>query len=208
MFIAGTDTSVVTMQWAMAYLLNHPEVLEKAREEIDNHTNKSGRMIEDSDLSELPYLRCIINETLRLCPAAPLLLPHFSSEDCTISGYKIPRGTTFIVNAWAIHRDPNLWEEPTKFKPERFEGIEAGCEGFKFLPFGKGRRSCPGNNLALRFVGLTLGTLIQCFDWKRMGAEMVDLDEKDGLTMRKVKPLSGLYKPRDLTANLLSHLSV
>ncbi|KAI5675210.1 hypothetical protein M9H77_06160 [Catharanthus roseus] len=190
MFTGGTDTSILTMQWVMTYLLNHPEVLEKARNEIDKHI-PPGRLIEDLDLPKLSYLRCIINETLRLCPAVPLLLPRFPSEDCIISGYKVPKGTTILINAWAIHRDPSIWEEPTKFKPERFEGIE---EGFKFMPFGKGRRSCPGNNLALRFVGLALATLIQCFEWQRLGTELVDLDEKAGITMRKDKPLKGLYR--------------
>ena len=206
MFTAEIDTSVLTMQWAMAHLLNHPEALEKARNEIDNHI-KPRRLIEDSDLPNLPYLRCMVSETLRLCPAVPLLLPHFSSEDCTINGYKVPRGTTLLINARAIHRDPSVWEEPTEFKPERFDGIEVGCEGFKYLPFGKGRRSCPGNNLALRFVGLALGTLIQCFEWKRLGAEMVDFDEKDGFAMHKVKPLRGLYRPRQpASTHLISQL--
>ena len=203
MFTAGTDTSFLTMQWAMSLLLNHPEVLEKARNEIDEHIGQ-GRLIEDSDFPKLPYLRCIINETLRLFPAAPLLVPHFSSEDCTISGYKIPRNTTLMINAWAIHRDPNLWEEPTKFKPERFEGIDVGCEGFKFIPFGKGRRTCPGNTLAIRFVALTLGTLIQCFEWKRLGQELVDLEERSSLTMHKVKPLDALCKPRLSMINFAS----
>lgn len=206
MFTAGTDTTSLTMQWAMSLLLDHPEVLEKAKIELKNKIPQ-GHLIEESDLPKLPYLSCITNETLRLFPAAPLLLPHFASEDCTINGYRVPKDTTLFVNAWAIHRDPNVWEEPTKFKPERFEGIELGSDqGFKFLPFGKGRRACPGNTLAMRFVGLVLGTLIQWFDWKRLGPEMVDLQEKGGLTIHKAKPLKALCRPRQDMINSLSLL--
>ncbi|KAI5675205.1 hypothetical protein M9H77_06155 [Catharanthus roseus] len=199
MFSAGTDTSTLTMQWAMSLLLNYPEVLEKARNEIDKQIGQE-RLLEDSDFAKLPYLRCIINETLRLFPVAPLLVPHFSSKECTINGYKISRDTTIMINAWAIHRDPKVWEDPLKFKPERFEEID---EGFRFIPFGKGRRSCPGNTMALRFVALALGTFIQCFEWKRLGREMVDLEEKSGLTMHKVKPLVALYRPRPSMINFV-----
>lgn len=207
MFTAGVHTSALTMEWAMSLMLNHPKVLEKARSEIDNIT-QSRRLIEDSDLSKLPYLRCIIKETLRLFPAAPTLVPHYSSGDCTIGGFKIPKGTTLLVNAWAIHRDPKVWDEPTKFKPERFEGINEGGsdEGFKFIPFGKGRRACPGAALGMRFISLTLGTLLQCFDWERVGRQLVDLEEKSGVTLGKAKPLEALYKPRSSMIELLSQL--
>lgn len=204
MFTAGIHTSALTMEWAMSLLLNHPEVLKKVRAEIDNHF-KPGQLLEDSDLSKLPYLRCIINETLRLFPAAPLLVPHFSSEDCTVQGFDIPRGTTMFVNAWAIHRDPNVWEEPNKFKPERFADIEGERDGFKFIPFGMGRRACPGAGLAMRIVGLTLGTFIQCFDWERCGPELVELEESTGgITSPKAKPLKALYKPRESVSKILA----
>ncbi|KAK2979574.1 hypothetical protein RJ640_020066 [Escallonia rubra] len=205
LFTAGTHTSALTMEWAMSLMLNHPEVLEKARKEIDSNI-QPGHLLEDSDLAKLPYLRCIINETLRLFPIAPLLLPHLSSEDCVIEGYDIPRGTMLLVNAWAIQRDPNVWEDATMFKPERFEGTEAGREGFKFIPFGMGRRACPGAALAMRLVGLVLGTFIQCFEWERVGPELVDLEEGSGLTVPKVKPLEALYRPRPAMLSLLSHL--
>ncbi|KAL3519165.1 hypothetical protein ACH5RR_021754 [Cinchona calisaya] len=206
MLSAGTHTSSQTMEWAMTYLLNHPKVLEKARNEIDK--TKSGHFLDDSDLPKLPYLRCIINETLRIFPPAPTLVPHYSSEDCTIGGYKVSKGTTLMINAWAIQRDPKVWEEPNKFKPERFEGIDEGGwnEGFKFLPFGKGRRICPGAAMAMRLVGLALGTLIQCFEWERIGPEMVDLEDKPGSTLAKAKPLKALYKPRPSMINLISQL--
>ncbi|KAL0017488.1 hypothetical protein SO802_004557 [Lithocarpus litseifolius] len=122
MLIAGTDTTATTIEWAMSLLLSHPEVLQKVKAEIDNQVGGE-HLINDLDLAKLPYLRCVINETLRLYPTAPLLLPHCSSADCTVGGFHIPRGTILLVNAWSINRDPKLWEEPTKFKPERFEEI-------------------------------------------------------------------------------------
>ncbi|XP_071911283.1 cytochrome P450 81Q32-like [Coffea arabica] len=206
MLSAGTHTTSQTMEWALSSLLNHPNVLQKARDELEKM--QPGHLLNDSDLSKLPYLRCIINETLRLFPAAPTLVPHFSSEDCTIGGYEVPKGTTLLVNVWAIHRDPNVWEEPNKYKPERFEGMDEGGwnEGFKFLPFGKGRRICPGAAMAIRLVGLTLGTLIQCFEWERAGPEMVDLEENQGATLGKAKPLEASYKPRPSMIKTISQL--
>ncbi|KAL3526829.1 hypothetical protein ACH5RR_011485 [Cinchona calisaya] len=192
---AGTDTSSVTIEWALSLLLNHPEVLEKAKVEIEAQVG-SDRLIDEHDLSNLPYLHNIILETLRLFPAAPMLVPHESSADCKIGGYNIPRGTILLVNAWAIHRDPNVWNDPTSFKPERFEGIEV--EPSKLMPFGMGRRSCPGSGLAQRVVGLTLGSLIQSFDWKRISEEKIDLAEGKGLTMPKVKPLEAMCKARNI----------
>ncbi|CDO96872.1 unnamed protein product [Coffea canephora] len=144
---AGTDTSAVTMEWALSHLLNNPEVLEKARDELETQVG-TDRLTEEHDLANLPYLHNIILETFRLCPAGPMLVPHESSQDCNIGGYNIPRGTMLLVNAWAIHRDPNIWDDPESFKPERFEGVEIASS--KLLPFGMGRRSCPGAGLAQR----------------------------------------------------------
>ncbi|WMV17056.1 hypothetical protein MTR67_010441, partial [Solanum verrucosum] len=204
MLNAGTDTSSVTTEWAMSLLLNHPEVLEKARTEIDNHVGKD-RLVDEADLPKLKYLQSIISETLRLFPAAPMLLPHEPSEDCKVAGFHIPRGTMLLVNAWAIHRDPLLWEDPDSFKPERFEGVEV--ESWKLLPFGMGRRACPGSGLAQRVVGLALGTLLQCFEWKRVSDERVDLTEGKGLTMLKAEPLMARCKAREIVHKLLSEIS-
>lgn len=206
LLLAGTGTSALTMEWAMSLLSNHTEVMEKLRKEIE-HNAPSDRLIEDSDLSKLPYLRCIINETLRLFPVAPILLPHMSSTNCTVGGYDISRNTTLMVNVWAIHRDPNIWEEPTKFMPERFEGFKADQSvGFKFFPFGIGRRACPGYGMGMRIIGLTLATLIQCFEWERIGNELVDLEEGSGFTLSKAKPLEALCRPSPAMITLLSQL--
>ncbi|MCE3216365.1 hypothetical protein HAX54_006255 [Datura stramonium] len=204
MLNAGTETSSVTIEWAMSLLLNHPEVLDKARSEIDNHVGED-RLLDEADLPKLKYLQCIISETLRLYPSAPVLLPRESSEDCKVAGFHIPRGTMLLVNAWAIQRDPLLWEDPESFKPERFEGAEV--ESWKLLPFGMGRRACPGSGLAQRVVGLALGTLVQCFEWKRVSDEKVDLTEGKGLTMPKAEPLIARCKARDIIHKVLSEIS-
>jgi len=120
LILAGTDTSAVTLEWTLSALLNHPQILSKARDEIDNKVGLN-RLVEESDLSHLPYLQNIVSESLRLYPASPLLVPHVASEDCKVGGYHMPRGTMLLTNAWAIHRDPKIWDDPTSFKPERFE---------------------------------------------------------------------------------------
>ncbi|KAL8154042.1 hypothetical protein V2J09_011802 [Rumex salicifolius] len=200
MLTAGTDTSARTMEWAMSLLLNHPESLHKARTEIDARVGTT-RLVDDSDLASLPFLRCIVNETLRLFPVAPLLIPHFSSADSTVAGYHVPKGTVLLVNAWALHRDPGVWEEPLAFRPERFDG---GI-GFRFIPFGAGRRACPGSGLAMRMVMLTLATWIQGFEWESVDGGVVDNEESGfALTMGKTNNLVAICRPRDGMASLLS----
>lgn len=205
MLAAGTDTSSGTMEWALSLLLNNPESLAKSQTEIDNQTGQS-RLIEESDLGNLPHLRGIINETLRMYPSGPLLVPHESSEDCTVGGFHVPRGTMLLVNAWAIQNDPKLWVQPEQFKPERFLNVQEERDGFIWLPFGTGRRGCPGEGLANRIVGLALGSLIQCFEWERHGEEMVDMTEGAGLTMPKARPLIAKCRPRPTMLALLSQL--
>ncbi|CDP12330.1 unnamed protein product [Coffea canephora] len=156
-----TDTSSMTIEWALSLLLNHPEVLEKTRAKLDAQVGID-RLVDEHDLSNLSYFHNIISETLRLYPAAPMLVPYESSDDCKIGGYNIPRGTILLVNAWA----------PSKL-----------------IPFGMGRRSYPGSGLAQRVVGLALGSLIQSFDWKRIGEEEIYLAEGTGMSMSKAKPL-------------------
>ncbi|KAL8117666.1 hypothetical protein AgCh_015516 [Apium graveolens] len=195
LIFAGSDTSSVTIEWAMSLLLNHPRVLKKARDEIDNVIGQD-RLVEESDLPELHYLHNIILETFRLFPATPLLLPHQASADCKVGGYDIPAGTLVLVNAWSIHRNPAVWDDPKSLKPERFEGIEV--ETHKLMPFGMGRRSCPGDGLAHRLVGLVLASLIQCFEWERISNEQIDLTEGKGLSMPKAEPLKVMCKARNV----------
>ncbi|KAK3019692.1 hypothetical protein RJ639_003926 [Escallonia herrerae] len=204
MLLAGTDTSAVTIEWALSLLVNHPNVLEKARAELDSYVGHD-RLVDEPDIPKLHYLQSIVNETLRLYPAAPLLVPHESSDDSTVGGFDVPRGTMLLVNAWAMHRDPTVWDDPTTFKPERFEGRENGS-GHNFVPFGMGRRRCPGAGLANRVVALALAAMIQCFDWERVSEELVDMSEGAGLTMPKALPLEAVCRAREQMIRVLSVL--
>nr|XP_016509595.1 PREDICTED: cytochrome P450 81D11-like [Nicotiana tabacum] len=203
-FIAGTETSSTTIQWVIRLLVAHPDTLYKLRADIDNKVGNK-RLLNESDLNKLPYLYCVVNETMRLYPPVPLLLPHFSTEDCIVGGYDVPKNTLLFVNAWAIHRDPKVWEEPDKFKPERFEATEGETERFnyKFVPFGMGRRACPGADMGLRAVSLALGALIQCFDWQIGETESLEESYNSRMTMQN-KPLKAVCTPRE---DLVQHLS-
>uniref|UniRef100_A0ACD5VUZ5 Uncharacterized protein n=1 Tax=Avena sativa TaxID=4498 RepID=A0ACD5VUZ5_AVESA len=202
LFTAGTGTSSITVEWAMSLLLNHPAVLKKAQAEIEASVGTS-RLVTAEDVPHLAYLRCIINETLRLYPPVPLLLPHQSTADCKVGGYHIPKDTMMMVNAYAVHRDPTMWENPNEFRPERFEDGKA--EGLVLMPFGMGRRKCPGETMALRVVGLVLASLIQCFDWDRVDGVQVDMTEGEGISFSapKAVPFQAICKPRTAMIDVL-----
>uniref|UniRef100_A0ACD6AKI2 Uncharacterized protein n=1 Tax=Avena sativa TaxID=4498 RepID=A0ACD6AKI2_AVESA len=202
LFMAGTGTTSVTVEWAMSLLLNHPAVLEKARAEIEALVGTS-RLVTADDVHRLTYLRCIISETLRLYPAAPLLLPHQSSVDSKVGGYHVPKETMLLVNAYAIHRDPTMWENPNEFRPERFEDGKA--DGLIWIPFGMGRRKCPGEAMASRVVGLVLASLIQCFDWDRVDNMDVDMTEGSGaaFTVPRAVPFEAICRPRAAMYDML-----
>ncbi|XP_015064767.1 cytochrome P450 81D11-like [Solanum pennellii] len=198
--IGGTDTTAVTIEWAMTHLLNNPKVLNKVKIEIDNHVGYD-RLVNESDLPNLKYLQSIISETFRLSPAAPMLIPHQSSDDTKIGGFDVPRGTILLVNAWAVHRDPFVWaDDPGSFRPERFEGIDV--KPWELLPFGMGRRICPGAGLAQRVIALTVGSLVQCFEWEIVSKDS-DIAEGSGLTLAKAEPLAAKCKARDIAYALL-----
>ncbi|CAL4936085.1 unnamed protein product [Urochloa decumbens] len=204
MFAAGTETTAGTTEWAMSLLLNHPNVLKKAQAEMDASVGTS-RLVTPDDVARLGYLQCILNETLRLYPAVPLMVPHESTADCTVGGYHVPSGTLLIVNAYAIHRDPEAWKDPAAFRPERFE--DGSAEGRLLLPFGMGRRRCPGDTLALRTLGLVIATLIQCFDWDTVGgADKVDMAEGVGITLPRAVPLEAMCRPRQAMLDVLQKL--
>ncbi|KAM0937806.1 putative oxidoreductase [Dioscorea sansibarensis] len=201
LLVAGTDTSSVTMEWVMSLLLNNPEALKKLRAELDANIKQSS-ILQESDLHKLPYLQAVILEALRIHPAVPLLVPHESSQDCTVGGFHVPKGTMLLVNTWKLHRDPETWDEPNKFKPERFLNNE-GKEKMKIMTFGLGRRGCPGEGLAVRVVALVIGILVQCFEWGRVDDKEIDMDEGVGLTIPKAKALEAMYEPREGTVDLL-----
>nr|CAB3493148.1 unnamed protein product [Digitaria exilis] len=185
----------------MSLLLNYPKVIKRAQAEIDATVGNS-RLLNAEDLPRLGYLQAIVHEALRLYPATPLLIPHESTADCTVGGHHIPTGTMLLVNTYAIHRDPTVWADPTAFRPERFR-----ADGLLLMPFGMGRRRCPGEALALRTVGLVLGTLIQCFDWKTVGgADGVDMTEGVGITLPRAVPLEAVCRSRQVMLDVLQKL--
>ncbi|XP_030945627.1 geraniol 8-hydroxylase-like [Quercus lobata] len=199
LFVAGTDTTSATLEWAMAELLHNPEALSTAKAELEQVIGK-GNPVQESDIPRLPYLQAIVKETLRLHPAVPFLLPRKAQVDVEISGYVIPKGAQVLVNAWAIGRDPRSWDNAKSFMPERFLGSEIDVKGlnFELIPFGGGRRTCPGLLLAIRMLHLMLGSLVQAFNWKlEDGVKPVDMDmdDKFGITLQRAHPLRAVPIP-------------
>ncbi|KAJ1297960.1 hypothetical protein BS78_01G418200 [Paspalum vaginatum] len=198
LFTAGTDTSTVTVEWAMAELLQSPSSMAKARAELAQVMG-SKQEIQESHIEQLKYLQAIVKETFRLHPAAPLLLPHQAETTTEIRGYMVPKGARVLVNLWAIGRDRQVWAEPEKFMPERFVEKEIDFRGkdFELLPFGSGRRMCPGMPLAARMVHLILATLLHRFEWKLPAAAEkngVDMSEHFGVTVSLATPLQAIAK--------------
>ncbi|KAA8522315.1 hypothetical protein F0562_012988 [Nyssa sinensis] len=193
LFIAGNDTTASTLEWAMAEVLHNPETLRKAQAELEQTIGK-GNTVGESDIDQLPYLQAIVKETFRLHPPVPFLIPRKVQADVEVCGFTVPKGAQVLVNAWAIGRDPSTWSNPSSFVPERFLGSEVDVRGhdFELIPFGAGRRICPGLPLAIRMVHLMLGSLINSFDWKLEGgiaAEDMNMEEKFGITLQKSQPL-------------------
>ncbi|RWR85911.1 cytochrome P450 84A1-like protein [Cinnamomum micranthum f. kanehirae] len=163
----GTETVASVIEWAMTELMKCPGEMRKVQEELAQVVGLNRKVHDQNDLDKLPYLKCAIKETLRLHPPIPLLL-HEAAEDCKIAGYFIPRGTWVSVNAWAIGRDKTAWEDPETFRPDRFaKQGSADFKGnhFELIPFGSGRRSCPGMQLGPYTVELTMAQLLHCFNW-------------------------------------------
>ena len=202
LLMGGIGSSAVTLDWAMAELLSNPRVLRKVQEEVDQVVGKE-RMVDMADLPSLHNTRAVVKETLRLHPPSPLLLPRISIEACELQvegeekvggSYKIPAGTRMFVNAWAIGHDPNTWDEPEKFMPERFvsgNGADIDMRGqhFELVPFGSGRRICPAIGLASALMELTVASLVHCFEWAIHEEADVDMTEKYGMVMPRQDPL-------------------
>nr|ARA71421.1 flavonoid 2-hydroxylase [Microcos paniculata] len=189
-FTAATDTTAIVLEWAMAELINHPKLLKIAQQEIDQVVGK-GRLVEESDSPHLHYIQAIIKETFRLHPPVPMI-NRKSIQTCQVKGYTIPAECMVFVNVWAIGRDPKVWTDPLKFQPERFlksdDSIDVRGQHYELLPFGSGRRGCPGASLALQELPTTLAAMIQCFDWK-VANGVVDMVERPGLTAPRAKDL-------------------
>ncbi|XP_059432123.1 cytochrome P450 71AU50-like [Corylus avellana] len=193
MLAGSMDTSATVIEWALSELMKNPQVMKKVQKELEDVVGLE-RMVEESDLDGLEYLDMVLKETFRLHPIAPLLLPHEATEDCTINGFHIPHKSRVMINVWAIGRDPSAWNDAEKFFPERFVGSNIDVRGrdFQLIPFGSGRRGCPGIQLGLTVVRLVVAQLVHCFDWElpdRMQPNELDMTEEFGVTTPRIKPL-------------------
>ncbi|NP_001312254.1 cytochrome P450 CYP73A100-like [Nicotiana tabacum] len=201
--VAAIETTLWSMEWAIAELVNHPIVQQKIRDEIS--TVLKGRSVTESNLHELPYLLATVNETLRLHTPIPLLVPHMNLEEAKLGGYTIPKETKVVVNAWWLANNPAWWKNPNEFRPERFleedSSTEAAVAGgkvdFRYLPFGMGRRSCPGIILALPILGLVIAKLVSNFEMQGPpGVEKVDTSERGGqFSLHIAKHSTVVFKP-------------
>ena len=188
----------------MAELLKNQDAMQKAKDEITQHIH--GKVVKDSDLVCLSYLEACYKETLRLHPPAPFLVPRKSVQTCEVMGYTIPKGSQIMVNVWAISHDPNIWDDPFRFKPERFIGKNMSNKGkkdFEFLPFGSGRRMCPGESMASKTILLIVASLVRNFDWflpDTMNPNTINMDEELNTLLRKKEPLHVMFNLNDLRA--------
>ena len=184
--------------------MNNRHVLKKVQEELDFHVGKE-RQVDESDIAKLAYLQAIVKETLRLYPAAPLSGVREFTEDCTVCGYHISKGTRLMVNLWKIQRDPTIWVDPSEFRPERFltthKDFDVKGRHFGLIPFGAGRRLCPGIVFGVQMLHLVLARLLHGFGLSTPGTGPVDMTESAGLTNMKATPLEVLIAPR-LASNL------
>ncbi|KAJ4756367.1 Cytochrome P450 [Rhynchospora pubera] len=192
MFINGTDTSSATLTWIMTELMRNPRVMAKARDEVRKIAGDKGK-VEEYELKDLAYLKLVIKETMRLRTPVPLVFRE-TSETCVIQGHEVPAKTRVIINARAISLDQNTWENPEEFYPERFvdNNVDFIGQDFSLVPFGLGRRSCPGINFALPVVELALANLLYCFDWELpagMTKVELDVEEELGIAVHKKNPL-------------------
>lgn len=198
MFLAGTDTTGAALQWILAEIINHPNAFKKLRDEIMAVVGPN-RPVEESDIPNLSNLQAIVKEGLRLHPPLPLILRK-CKEDCKINGYDVLANSRLMINVHAIMRDPDSWKNPMEFVPDRFlastiensnQHHQANSKGLNlhYLPFGSGRRACPGAALASTVMHVTIATLVQCFDLETKDGEKVDMEVGSGISAGMAQPL-------------------
>nr|XP_004236547.1 cytochrome P450 71A4-like [Solanum lycopersicum] len=192
-FVAATESTYSALEWIMTELLRHPRVMKKLEEEV----RELGQGITEDDLRNMQYLKAVIKESLRLHPPAPLLIPRESMEDVKLLDYHIPAKTQVIINAWAIGRDPLLWDDPEEYRPERFLNSDIDVKGlnFELIPFGAGRRGCPGTAFAIVVIELALARIVHKFDFALPNEEELDMTECNGLTVCRKSPLLAVATP-------------
>ncbi|KAI3684780.1 hypothetical protein L6452_34006 [Arctium lappa] len=206
LIVSGTDTTTVTLTWALSLLLKNRYALRKVQEELEMHIGKD-RQVNEPDIKNLVYLQSVVKETLRLYPAGFLGGPRAFSNDCIVSGYHVPKGTWLIINMWKLHRDPMIWSDPFEFRPERFltpnhKDVDVKGRDFELIPFGAGRRVCPGIAFGLQMLHLVLATLLHNFDMSTPNGAPVDMTETAGLTNAKATPLEVLVAPRNIVKDI------
>ncbi|KAL2525456.1 Cytochrome [Abeliophyllum distichum] len=193
LFSAGSETASTTIDWAMAEMMRNPRIMAKAQAEVRQVVKRKGTL-EESDVQSLKYLKLVIKETLRMHPPFSLL-PRACREECEVNGYTIPLKARVMINVWALGRNPDYWDEPESFKPERFDGIAIDFLGnnFEYIPFGAGKRNCPGMNFGLANMELPLAKLLYYFNWKLpTGMEPKDIDMNEGIGLSLPRK-NGLY---------------
>nr|P37122.1 RecName: Full=Cytochrome P450 76A2; AltName: Full=CYPLXXVIA2; AltName: Full=Cytochrome P-450EG7 [Solanum melongena]CAA50648.1 P450 hydroxylase [Solanum melongena] len=198
MFLAGTETTSSSVEWALTELLRHPEAMAKVKTEI-SQAIEPNRKFEDSDIENLPYMQAVLKESLRLHPPLPFLIPRETIQDTKFMGYDVPKDTQVLVNAWAIGRDPECWDDPMSFKPERFLGSKIDVKGqhYGLIPFGAGRRMCVGLPLGHRMMHFALGSLLREFEWELpdgVSPKSINMDGSMGVTARKRDSLKVIPK--------------
>ncbi|XP_021807677.1 cytochrome P450 71A26-like isoform X1 [Prunus avium] len=200
MFAAGTDSTYTALEWTMTELLRHPRVMNKLQNEVRGIVGNKTDVITEDDLVEMHYLKAVTKETLRLHPPLPLLVPRMSTRDVEVNGYNIKANTQVFISAWQIGRDPKLYDKPEEYEPERFlnNGIDYKGNDFELIPFGAGRRACPGIQFAMAVNEIALANIVHKFDWALPGEasrEDLDMTESTGLTSHKKYPLKAVAFP-------------
>ncbi|XP_051126837.1 ferruginol synthase-like [Andrographis paniculata] len=199
LLMAGADPMSSTIVWGMTELLGNPEKAAKLKEELRTVIGED-KQVEESDISRLPYLQAVVKEVIRYHPPGPLLLPHKVEADIQVMGYTIPKDTIILINVWCIGRDSNIWSNPDSFEPERFLDSKIDFEGhhFEYLPFGSGRRICPGMPLAERMLHLVIAFFIHNFEWKLEEGQQLDFSDRFGVALHKRLPLIAVPSLRDI----------
>ena len=197
--MGGAETTSTMVEWVMAELMHHPQVMRKVHEELAKSVGLDS-LVEESHLPKLHYLDAVIKEIFRLHTPLPFLVPRCPSQSSTIGGYYIPKGTMVWLNVWAIHRDPKIWKNPLEFQPERFlnesSNLDYSGNNFNYFPFGSGRRICAGLPLAERTLIYILASLLHSFEWKLPHDTELEFSDNFGIVTKKLNPVVALPTPR------------
>eukprot|EP00262_Sarcandra_glabra_P011772 TRINITY_DN289_c0_g5_i1.p1 TRINITY_DN289_c0_g5~~TRINITY_DN289_c0_g5_i1.p1 ORF type:complete len:542 (-),score=44.97 TRINITY_DN289_c0_g5_i1:229-1854(-) len=199
--VAGaTETSTTSIEWAMTEMMQHPQIMRRVQEELEEVVGLNS-VVDESHLPKLHYLNAVVKEVHRLHPVLPLLVPRQPSQSCTVGGYTVPQDARVMINVWAIHRDPTVWNDPLEFQPERFlksmdEKWDYSGNDYRYLPFGSGRRICVGVPMVERILPYALASFVHSFEWCLPEGETLHLSDKFGITLKKEKPLVAIPYPR------------